>query len=82
MSEGYNGWKNRETWLINLWFGDDEYLKEQVQERDEHGAVKFLENYIDEYMEEFSAKGFIGDLMSGAVARIDFYDIVKTWKID
>ena len=22
MSDTYNGWKNKETWLVNLWLGD------------------------------------------------------------
>ena len=42
-NETYNGWTNRETWLVNLWFGDDwesyddvestrEFIEEQVEE--------------------------------------------------
>ena len=41
MDETYNGWRNRETWLINLWFGDNweneadvyhtrEYIEEEL----------------------------------------------------
>lgn len=41
MDNTYNGWRNRETWLINLWFGDDwetpadvystrEYIEEEL----------------------------------------------------
>ena len=36
MGEGYNGWTNYETWLVNLWMdnspGSQEFFREQAQE--------------------------------------------------
>ena len=29
MSQGYNGWTNRETWLVNVWFNPES--REDVQ---------------------------------------------------
>ncbi len=29
MSQGYNGWTNRETWLVNIWF--DPTSREDVE---------------------------------------------------
>jgi len=78
----YNGWTNRETWLVNVWLGDDEYLKEQLQELELHQAVEVVKSYVEEIVDQNNLNGFVGDLMSGAVANIDFYDIVKTWKED
>ena len=26
----YNGWKNRETWLVNIWYGDNWTCREDV----------------------------------------------------
>ena len=44
----YNGWTNRETWLINVWFNpesrdDVEFAREQIEEEYENlpsGALK------------------------------------------
>ena len=56
-----NGWKNRETWLVNVWFGDNfavdaeegidvtaDYIRDTV------------ENYIDEIVPQAS---FVADLI-------------------
>ena len=32
MTEGYNGWKNYETWNVALWLGNDESLYELARE--------------------------------------------------
>ena len=28
--EKYNGWTNRSTWSVNVWFANDDYLYEMV----------------------------------------------------
>ena len=44
--EDYNGWTNRETWAVKLWYGDDETL---------HGIVKMeLQPYLNELKESDS----------------------------
>jgi hypothetical protein len=41
--EDYNGWTNRETWAVKVWYGDDETL---------HGIVKMeLQPYLNELKE-------------------------------
>ena len=52
MSQGYNGWSNRETWLVNVWFNPEsredveaarEYLENQYLAM-EDGALKDMVN--------------------------------------
>jgi hypothetical protein len=70
-----NGWKNRETWLVNIWFGDGfqmeledgititaDYIRETV------------ENYIDDMLGRGQmASGFIHDMMD--LRAIDYDEL-------
>lgn len=38
----YNGWKNRETWLVNVWYGDNWKCCEDV-----HLTQYLLEEMVD-----------------------------------
>lgn len=57
----YNGWKNRETWALNLWFNNDEglYLEMRgfIKDLKEQGATKetaiiALEDYFEAWVDE------------------------------
>lgn len=56
-----NGWKNRETWLVNLWFGDN-----FAADADDGVAVTAdyiratVESYVDVIV---PASSFIADMM-------------------
>lgn len=57
----YNGWANRETWLVNVWFGD--YFAKLAEEGTEVDAVfiqGFVEEHVDEYIEPSS---FLADML-------------------
>jgi hypothetical protein len=61
-----NGWKNRETWLVNLWFGDNFAM-------DADDGVEITADYIRETVESYvdelvPASSFIADMMDlGAI---------------
>jgi hypothetical protein len=61
-----NGWKNRETWLVNLWFGDNFAM-------DADDGIEITADYIRETVESYvdelvPASSFIADMMDlGAI---------------
>ncbi len=47
----YNGWTNRATWLVNVWFNpeskeDVQFAKEQIEEAHDN-CPDFLRDFID-----------------------------------
>ncbi len=48
----YNGWSNRETWLINVWFNpeteDDVDFAKETLENDIENLPDYLKDFIDD----------------------------------
>jgi hypothetical protein len=68
---GYNGWKNKETWLVNLWLGD--YFTDLQEE-----GHPITEDYIREMVEEFTEdklEGFLADMLNCALGEIDYREL-------
>lgn len=65
----YNGWRNRETWLVNMWFLDC------VTEPMTAGSIQeMVEEALEEALTNTGAmKGFITDMMKGE--RIDWEEL-------
>ncbi len=89
--EGYQGYKNYETWNCHLWLGNDrgswEFVRETVIEgrtEDESewvgNVANILEEYLEEQMPDLGASMW-GDLLQGAFDEIDFYEIAE-WEIN
>ncbi len=75
----YNGWTNRETWLVNLWFGD--YFAELADEGETIDA-DYIENFIREHVEEATqgAAGFIADMLD--LSGIDWDELASHYAPD
>ena len=77
----YNGWKNRETWLVNLYFGDafEEYIREEIEENenkwDAYNIGKAYEEFvlssIEEELENLST--FLSDFID--LSKIEWYEL-------
>jgi hypothetical protein len=49
----YNGWKNRETWLVNVWYGDNWTCRDDVH----------LTQYLLEEQVEDLGNGILQDMI-------------------
>lgn len=74
----YNGWTNKETWLVNLWVGD--LLAEMKQD-----GADLEEDWIEDYVCELLATdnstvegGFTSDLLSCAIGEVNWKEILES----
>ena len=76
-----NGWKNKETWLVNLWLGDT--FTEQAED-----GQKITEGFIREtvdYLVDSTGHGadpMVRDLLNCALSEIDYREIAKHYVSD
>jgi len=76
----YNGWSNRETWLVPLWW--NECPIESIEADTKQDAIQLLADQLEEMFHELNEvplANLIGDLLNGAVSRINWYEIAEHW---
>ena len=73
-----NGWKNRETWLVNLWFGD---MFAMDQDDGIEITAEYIENVVTEYVDSIvPASSFIADMMD--MRAIDYDALAAHYATD
>lgn len=86
-----NGWTNRETWLVELYFGDTirEDLQEKInyEEIDKDTTMLYLANHVEAFMSSYLddelenvTNGFLKDMID--LSAIDYIDLVETYSAD
>lgn len=80
----YNGWSNYETWLVNLWLGEEDYflyLQDLLNEGTEFKSPYQLSLFIKDYIEEQNPLAdqctMYSDLLSSALSKVDYREIAK-----
>lgn len=73
----YNGWTNRETWLVNLHFGDG--FIDLVIESQEPVTPDQIEACIEDYVAEALSEGniFISDLLD--LGAINYHELAEAF---
>ena len=72
--QNYNGWANRETWLVNLWFGD--YFESMSM--DKKVDVSTIKAEIEGYIEHCNLTGFVSDMLD--LSRINYEELEQHYK--
>ena len=77
----YNGWKNRETWLVNVWLNNDEisynYLIARLREGNSLKQAKEVNQYFNELLEDTSITLW-KDLMFEVLSKVDWIELVSS----
>ncbi len=84
MAKDYNGWKNYETWCINLWLSNDEPLYRDIRELaaqhpQRRALALMIREYVEAMIDEHHLTGFIADLVNASVGETDFEEIADAW---
>ena len=83
---GYNGYKNYETWCVNLWLDNEPStqndmveLAKQYRGRGPYELARAIKNYIKERKPEATEWGLFDDLLGAALSEVDWYELADYW---
>ena len=74
----YNGWTNRETWLVKLWIDNDQDLYNRHLTEDEIETM--LEDAVTEILPHTA--GMINDLVNDSIGRVNCREIAEAIEKD
>lgn len=74
----HNGWTNRATWLVNLWWGEDLqfYRKDEGEALDALSVKEYIQNIIDYQLDTPSPESaFILDMVYQALDAVNWQEL-------
>lgn len=84
----YNGWKNKETWTVNLWLSNDEYsyfaVTNGARTRTVDELADHLKTSCEDLLDEIEnlKTGMFRDLLISALEDVDWHEIAAGFKED
>jgi hypothetical protein len=78
--QNYNGYVNRETWLVSLWLSNEEPLYRHAV-----SLVADLDDGLKEYVTDIVTGGLDGmrlDMMSASLSRVDWQEVAESFRED
>lgn len=79
-STEYNGWTNRETWMVNLWLTNDECYYEELCSIIKNFGTSEQPEEIKQYVHwiiDIDEANMTSDLLSTSLARVNWYEIAE-----
>jgi hypothetical protein len=74
----YNGWTNKETWLVNAWLGDN---LAEMQHEGIYMTGDIVESLVVEWLESANGNspecGLMVDLINCALASINYEEVAR-----
>ena len=84
MDQKYNGWANKETWLVNLWYGEvADYYLEQYQSTGELPDADDVAEFIrfaaeeGETLSQPPTNGLLGDFLETCWSEVNWHEIAE-----
>ncbi len=80
----YNGFVNKETWLISLWLNNDEYnyrLLTDILELDisvDDKAERLQELVEDQMYDLDLGVNLFSDLLSTSLSKVDWFEVIES----
>jgi hypothetical protein len=76
----FNGWTNKETWLVSLWLGDDFVSLSEEGQIITAAFIRETVEYICE-SETKSVEGrFLMDLLNCALGEINYHELAQHYE--
>ena len=80
---GYNGWKNKETWLVNLWLGDElAMMQEDGYSIGPDAIEELVQTAIGDIDGKTVENGFLVDMLNCALGEIDYRELAANYADD
>jgi hypothetical protein len=76
-----NGWKNKETWLVNLWLGDTFTEQAEDGQKITEGFIRETVDYLVDSTSHW-CDPMVRDLLNCALGEIDYAEIAKHYVSD
>lgn len=79
----YNGWTNRETWLVSLWLNNDRNsysIFSEALELNESNFVKaeWLDNHLRDEMYDLNLDASLwSDLLATALTKVNWLEVIE-----